>query len=451
MNNKAFEIPQRQSTIGVLFIFLTTLYKIARGLWIFFAYILFKGVTKEGVYILWGLLFVAILSLLFSILNYRNFKFHINYKSKEFVLEKGVLSTELINIPFDKIQQVYFKRSLLQQIINVYSVVVDTAGSSKKEINIKALSREKANSLREILMELAEAETEENQFISEEKEATAKEERKSVSWTYKLTLSSLIKIGLTSNYIRGIWLLLIFLTTIQNELNSLPEGKIYVDKAFDYLENNFSEILQIYAVLFFFLLVMFVLGIFITFVEVFIKYYGLELTQTHDTLDLQMGLKTNTRTSLKPKRVQLLKENTNPIQKYLNLYEVQLSVASSEDTLNKNTIKIPGLRKEHLHKINYFLYKKEEENFTIYKPNIIWLFRNLYLTILPVFVILIGVNYFFEWLNWWNIASILMFYGILVGIFQYLAYNKTSLRISANFIEKKIWRLEPNHRAFRTV
>ncbi|WP_121668033.1 PH domain-containing protein [Mesonia aquimarina] len=443
MNYKAFENSQRQSEIGILFIFLSSLYKSLRGFWVLGLYFLLGKTSDNLIYIFLGIGAIAVLALIFSFLSYRNFKFFINYEKKEFVLQKGVFSSEHISIPFDKIQQVYFKRSVLQRVINVYEVVVDTAGSSKKEISIKALSKEKADALREILMDLIEDEIEKNASTFDEisVEENKKPQKKSISWTYKLSLLSLIKVALTSNYIRGIWLLMIFVGSIQNELSSIPEGEVYVDQATSYMNNNYGEFIQIASVIILFFVAVFLLGVLITFIEVFVKYFGLTLTQTRDSLDLQMGLKTNTRTSLKPKRIQLIREETNPIQRWLNLYQVQLSVASSDDNLAKSNVKIPGLRKEHLEKINYFIFGDIDENQKTYKPHFIWFVRNINLAILPVWIVLGLVNSFSGWLTWPTMFMILGIYGIFVGIFQYLAYKKTELFVSENFIEKKsgVW------------
>ena len=153
--NKAFAKPQLQSKIGILVIFTSSFYKVLKAVLISFAYLLFSSNAKAKRERGGGGGVVGLLSLIYSFFYYKKFKFHIDYEQKEFVLQKGVFSTEFINIPFDKIQQVYFKRSIVQRIINVYEVAIDTAGSSQKEVTIKALSKEKADALRSILMDLA--------------------------------------------------------------------------------------------------------------------------------------------------------------------------------------------------------------------------------------------------------------------------------------------------------
>src|SRR5690606_15364736 len=96
-----------------------------------------------------------LLTLVYSVLSYLRFRFYIVEDKGEFVLEKGVFSSEVVSIPYNKIQQVNFKRNLLQRLIGVYSAVIDTAGSKDKEVEIKALTKTQADALGQLLMELA--------------------------------------------------------------------------------------------------------------------------------------------------------------------------------------------------------------------------------------------------------------------------------------------------------
>ncbi|NJW54406.1 PH domain-containing protein, partial [Salinimicrobium oceani] len=154
-----FSEPQRQSGVGLVLIFATSLYHIGRNLWVVVFYFAFKEVDQRTLFFAGaGLMLLLLLSLAYSIIYFLNFKFHIDQKNEEFVLQKGVFSTDVINIPFRKIQQVNFRRNILQRIIGVYSVVVETAGSQDKEVEIRALSGEKANALADKLMAHAEEE-----------------------------------------------------------------------------------------------------------------------------------------------------------------------------------------------------------------------------------------------------------------------------------------------------
>lgn len=142
--SKPFSQPQLQSPVGIFLIFLSSAYKSLRGLWVLGAYIIFGKISGEILnFILVGAVFLAVGLIIFSFLSYKRFVFHIDYDKSEFILKQGVFNSSQTAIPFDRIQQVYFKRNLLQRLINVYEVVIDTAGSKAEEVKIKALSRKR--------------------------------------------------------------------------------------------------------------------------------------------------------------------------------------------------------------------------------------------------------------------------------------------------------------------
>lgn len=440
--NEPFSTPQRQSKVGIITIALEGFYKLTKAFWVFGAYLLLKDGSKTWFYLIMGLVCILLFALLIGILRYKKFKFHIDYNQEEFVLQKGVFSTEFINIPFDKIQQVYFKRSIIQRIIDVYEVAIDTAGSSDKEVTIKALSKEKADSLQSILMDLAAEESTSDNEVENEieaKNATSTTSAKNrVEWKHQLSIPDLLKLGLTSNYLRGIWLIFLFFGTIMNELNQLKIENTYLDQGVEYLDQNYTSPSAVIFVLIIALIFTFLVGIVISTVEIFIKYFNLKLTQTPSSLDLEMGLKTNTRTSLKPRRVQLLRLSTNPIQKKLDLYEAEVALASSADQLQnkKSKIKIPGLAKGKLQKIKEFLYNRSEETSTKIKPHQILLVRRIFWSLIPLVLAFIPVV-IFSWYEWKIILPIYLIYLGVSVFFNWKYYKSISVEFTENFIIKK--------------
>ncbi|WBL26917.1 PH domain-containing protein [Zunongwangia sp. HGR-M22] len=435
---KAFSIPQRQSLVGILLIFTSTLYKLVRGFWAALAYFVFK--RPDGDFLLYiglGLAVLLVLIAIYSYFDYRKFLFHIDYEAEEFILKKGVFNSDFVSIPFDKIQQVNFKRGILQRIAGVYSLVIDTAGSNEKEVEIKAVNTEDANQLADILNSLKESKNtdtevlEANQINAEVKTEEIQKEK----WTYRLSLSTLIKTGLSSNFFRGFGLIFVFISTIFNELNQFfrEETSQWESQFTEDIGGVATESILFISALIFLLLA---LSIFITTAEVFIKYFNLNLTQTKSSLDLQMGLRTNTRVSLKPIRVQILKIVTNPIQKRLNLYKASLWVASSEDNDKKSVIQIPGLEKATIQKIKSFLYQssKDESGIT-FRPHWVELSRRLLVGVIPV--VAIGIlqcfTNFIEFRWWILVASVFV---LLYAILQFRIYNSLCLKIGEEFITK---------------
>ncbi len=438
MDPEAFSVPQRQSILGVALIFSTTLYRFLRGFWVLGVYFILSNPSSATILMVsLGLVALGVLALGYSWLYYRKFLFHIDYTNQEFVLQKGVFSTEDMAIPFDKIQQVYLKRSLLQRLINVYSLVIETAGSKGDEVNIKAVTREDAQKLSSILIQVKQAHRpqEGGEYLDSEETPSSEHSR---LWTHKLDFLTLLKIGISTNYIRGLALVIAFFTTIYNELNSF--FKDYAEEVSEYYKQvpAPTESIGVFLVLFFILLL---ISIIITVVEVYLKYYGLTLVQTRESLELEMGLKTNTKVSLKPRRVQLMQIITNPVQKYFNLYETRIALASSENALLKKKIHIPGLGKDTVEKVALFLYGDVESNFEqMFSPHKLMLIRRLFFVFLPVAVS-------FLILQWFPYTSHAIWTGLAIGftiiggIYQYIRFRSLKLIFSAEFLQKKqgVW------------
>ena len=427
MNSEAFSVPRRQSVIGIALIFLTTLYKYLRGFWVLGAYLLVK--TPTGItlfYVVLATIILAVILLGYSILYYRNFLFHIDYKNEEFVLEKGVISTQNIAIPFDKIQQVYFKRSILERIINTYRVVIDTAGSNQDEVSITAITKEDADLLATILTRVK------KEKIAEEPEVN--EVSPAMIWTHKLDAGTLFKIGISTNYLRGLGLVVAFFATIYNEFYRFFEEN-YSDEFGEYYDMvpSVTTSIGFFIALFIFLLF---ISIIITVLEVFIKYFGLKLTQTRESLELEMGLNTNTKVALQPRRVQLMQTVTNPVQKYFNLFEARISLASSEDEIGKKKIKIPGLGREELVKVKSFLYGEHQPDLQgKFKSHRLILFRRFLISLLPVvisYLIILWQPYMERDIYYMLVIG----YIVIAILYQIMRYRSLKLVITNEFLKK---------------
>jgi len=424
-----FSQPQRQSGVGLVLIFATSLYHIARNLWVVVFYFAVGEFNPKTVVIAGaGLIVVLLLSLGYSILYFLNFKFHIDEKNEEFVLQKGVFSTDVINIPFLKIQQVNFKRNILQRVIGVYSVVVETAGSQDKEVEIKALSKESANALADRLMTRAEEEKAEARAegLTHEEVEEKRTAKGLPDWEHKVSLATLVKLGLTSNYLRGVGIIIAFYFTLREQFMFNEELSAQLEEPEVYFTQGK------YLLIIFLLLV----GMLLTVGETVVKYFGSHLQKFRDNLQVEMGLRNNTRVNLRASRIQLLQVLTNPIQKKMDLYRVKISLASSENDLEKNQIKVVGLPPAVVGQVKDYFYKtKIREDFLIL-PSKYLLLRKVSRAMIPLIVVF-GFLFFYARLVTlpWFIA-IALAYIVLVSVYNYLYYKNLKLGVSEEFLVK---------------
>ena len=148
-----FDLPQRQSVIGIIVLFTDVFQNIIRAIIPLIAIWIFKFDQINKIYLFLALfILIAIISIV-AYIQFINFTFYIDTKKNEFIINKGVFNKTKIVIQLNKIQQVNINQSFIQKIIKVYSLDVDTAGSSNKEVNIRAISKQLADALKTKLLE----------------------------------------------------------------------------------------------------------------------------------------------------------------------------------------------------------------------------------------------------------------------------------------------------------
>ena len=144
MNKPDLTKPTRQELRGFLVIFAFEVLKKLRALWpILILIFAQKNLLPTGVTIPMVIGLVLLLLLIHSILFYLNFYFYV--EENQFILKKGYLRKKVLSIPLERIQSVNTKQNILQQLLNVYSLEVDTAGSAGKELKIYSLSGSNAD------------------------------------------------------------------------------------------------------------------------------------------------------------------------------------------------------------------------------------------------------------------------------------------------------------------
>ena len=431
MISSNFYEPNRQSKTGVILVFGSSLYHLVRNLWFLGVYFFMEELDVQMIMIsIVGAAIFLVLALGYSILYYLKFIFFIDREREEFVLQKGVFSSETISVPFDKIQQVNFKRNLLQRIIGVYSILIETAGSKEKEVEIKALSKVKAEQLSELLM--SHIKTKIDRTIPEDEQVET-----TTDWQYSLNVLQLLKLGLSSNYLRGLLLLLTFYLTLKDQifLRQVFPDEISVVGNNGFTFTPWTILLMLLAVLI------------VTVADTFIKYFNLHLKKTDLGLQVEMGLRKNKKVSPKAKRVQSIEISSNPIQQRLDLHKLKISLATSADDSEKSVITIPGISQKFILRIKDYIHNTQIKQISQIVPNSMLIFRKIIRGLFPLLLLplLIGyyeLNFRLEWIIL-GIAG----YTILLAGYQFLFFRSLKLSISKGFIVKYsgVWRRKQQH------
>lgn len=411
--------------------FTDTFQKIARGLWPILVVWIFKFNELNKLYV--GLGFIGIVSVvgIIAYLQYLNFTFYIDEENDEFIINKGVLNKSKIAIQLHKIQQVNINQSFIQKIIGVHALDVDTAGSHKKEVSIRAISHDLAIALKAKLLSEAKSASITNEiteFVASEKEQPF----------IAISILSLIKIGITSNYVRSFGLLLAFFFTIYENVQNLMRNSDALENVDQKIDTYINENVAIYSAILFIVTIFLVIMI-INLVRTLVKYFDFKIAKQNRSLLLSFGLLNTKNTIIKPEKVQIVALSQNWLQKKMDVLNFKIKQASgseSEKENKKSAIEIPGCNAIEKDQILKLLFAEFPQKGTMFKPNLRkLLFPTLFLIIIPVSAILL---YGFNVNN--KIFDYIFFlpaYLIFVGLLLFFSFRNYRLFVNEKHIIKQ--------------
>lgn len=423
-----FSQPQRQSIKGIAIMFADTLQGIIRGLWAPILLIIYKFDWSKMYFLVFGFLILLLFIGVIAYLKYMNFTFFLNEEKQEFVIQKGVITKNNITIQLDKIQQVNINQSVVQKLVGVFSVDIDTAGSNKKEASIRAVDNAVALHLK-------------NKLLSYEtnvaQTATHEPSPESEKPFLKISFLTLLKVGVTSNYGRSIALLIGFVGTLygvfQDVVNSFEVDEEEVNGLVDQGLGYFS--------LSFFLMGVLVLVLLINLVRTVVKYFDYQMVIQRKALAITHGLFAKKNTLLKPSKVQITAFSQNFFQRKLNLFDLRLKQASSTDEAetvgkNNNDIEVPGCSSSEKEAIVQMILDKLPTTKEILTPNFRYLIKAIVLGIvLPCTLFTVLGLFVFETIQVY--FPIMIAYVILFGVIVFFKFRNYRLLLSPDFITLK--------------
>ena len=430
--NHDFSKPQKQSALGIIVLFGDTLQKAVRALVLPSIFILIKLRGTDIVYILLGLFIVLLALAIFAYLRYQNFSFFLDDAKQEFVINEGVLNKTNLTIQLNKIQNVNIKQSFIQQLIGIYSLEIDTAGSEKKEASIKAIDHTAATLLKQKL-------------LSREYSAETEQEilQNDAPPFLKLSNATLLKVGITSNYGASILLLTGFVFAIFQMLNDY--NKAYEDDA-DKINLAFEKGMGLFSLCVFVAVILIVIVI-TNIVRTFVRYFNFEIIRQKNALAISSGLFTKNNTLLKPNKVQLSAYSQNYFQKKLDMINMKIKQASHDSHQEKDHkqshLEIPGCNAQEREEILKMIYDRMPAQGLEYVPNYRFLFLEVMIYIVGPVVVFLTLSLFaIPVLKTYLVLTIP--YVIIVFTLLYFEFRHHRLFVDQDFIIKKrgIWDVE---------
>ncbi|PQJ82039.1 PH domain-containing protein [Polaribacter glomeratus] len=351
MNNSFdFSNFSRQSPKGILVIYIHLIYKLIKVSWLLLLLLIkdFSKLSNLGAnYLYLSLTLLLLLLLARAYLTYKNFQFKI--ANEHFILKQGILKKTNTSIPFHRIQNINFKQNIIQQIIGVFEVSIETAGSKDTEIAIKALPLLKAEALKEFVSKKAQFGA--TEIIDSDKKPLV-----------KIGVKELLKVSLTENHLQN---LMIFLAIIIGFFQQIEQivGSLGRTEALDGLivesKNALSASFFFILILFIFLTIVALLS---SFVKVFLVHFNLTAYLTDDSFEISQGLFTKKSIVLKKQKIQNITISTNPLKKLIGISFITFKqVLSGRVNVKKDKlIRLVGCKKAQIASIKASLFNVTE-------------------------------------------------------------------------------------------
>jgi putative membrane protein len=393
-NTENFNEFRRQSPKGVLVIYLNLLYKAIKAFWLLlFIFIQkFSNISESTMMCIYAGIFGLLLFFLGrAFLIFKNFKFKI--QNQHFILKKGILKKTNTSIPFDRIQNINFKQNIIQQIINVHEVNIETAGSSKAEISIKALPFKEAMTLKNL--------------VTRDQNSSILESREVSDPLLKIDFISLIKVSLTENHLQSLLLLFAVLIGFYQQISDVFDGLGKQELLDFYISKNSSAVKSSLFLIVGLLILLTLIAVLSSVVRVVLRHFNLMVFVKDNSLEIYQGLITKKAIVLKKNKVQHITISRNPIKKKLGISFITFKQAVSGRVKKKQdkVIKIVGCKRAQISAITELLFPLEnlqgiEKNFSsLYFKYRLYLRSLIFLLVVNAIIFALTENSFFSIVN----------------------------------------------------
>ncbi len=434
MNNINLAQPTRQSLKGLVFIFIQGLRQLIRMFWAIILVVFLQNKWLDDKRII-AYIGVAVLFLLVihSILYYLNFYFYVT--DTEFILKKGYLRKKTLTIPLDRIQSVNTKQNLIQQILNVVTLEIDTAGAAAKELKIHALEKLFATELNNLIKSGKE------DINTVDADIQAEEEKETEKLVLKLSPADLLKIGLSQNHLKAGLIIVAFGFQIFQQVEDLFKEKAeeYSGEFVQFMSN--SSLALIVFLLVFFLIV----SVLFSLVRTVFKYYDFTLVKKSNKFRIESGLLNKRNVLIPYNKVQELNWETGPLKQLFGIYNLVFKQAVSGQNRKVQVVDAPGCLAVHLEALKTDLFGEDSltEVPRIFTDS--FYFRRLWLLMGWLPVLLPAGFLFNEWLFWIGVVLWLLGtagYSYLMLKKRYFRINNYQIRISKGAISQKWEQME---------
>lgn len=348
---KEFDLltPQRQSVLGVV-VYLLRNFRALLTLLITFVAI---AASKPAFWLIVGfaIIPVAIILAALAYYQYRNFTFHVS--ENELIIHKGVFFKDRTVIGVDRIQSIHITENLVQRILGLVALKVDTAGSKGNELEIPALESKHANALKELLYtrkkELEQkdevatsADAHDELMQTDEKPPEYVVDEQSEKELVHLNLWDLIVVGLTENHLRTGFVAIAFVFGTLSQYKDLYES--YLEESVDaYAIQALNSGLMFALML---IGVFVIVSLAISIIRTFLRFFDLKAVLKLQAVEIRTGLVKRETFRVPIRKIQFVQWESNPLRRAVGFESAKIKPSNSAgETAKKQSIEIPALKK----------------------------------------------------------------------------------------------------------
>lgn len=307
-----------------------------------------SGSPGRRAWMLGGLMIVAVLGTIGSVLHWLRFRFCV--VDDRVLVRSGVLHREELSVEFGRIQNISIREPFYMRPFGLALLSIDTAGSGQKEIILGGISKELATNLRETILSRAKHEPHEPE--------AKKGDQPDHSILLSRTTKDIIIYGLTVNFI--LWVII--------AVGAFFGAQGVADKFFSWLATiiQFEDIvaamqtdggllgsiLLLIGVVF----LIFLLLPLISVLGALFRHHGYQLSVEGETYRRNSGLLTRHDESMKRHKIQAIILRQNFVARFFKRTNMQLRVASAGTGAEsgqlpaglKATFLVPALHKSEM-------------------------------------------------------------------------------------------------------
>lgn len=367
--------PQRLHPLSILDFLIRHVYSLLQALLPLFLLALAQVGSRPWIWLAIPLL--LIIFIIYGVLYWLRYLFYLS--EQELRLEYGVFIRKQRHIPFERIQSVQISAGILQRMFGLVKVQVETAGGGNKaEFVLAALSRTKAEALREILQS--------SQNLPDQ------DEEKPVALEYHLSARSLLLLASTSN---GMGVALSALLVIVSQLDDFFSGLHIWIKIGQYAENLATGKISMVILA---VLILLLLAWLMSLVGTIIRFSGFQLVREGENIIVSRGLLEKQQLTLPIKRIQAIRVVEGVLRQPFGMVSVQVvSISNSASAKGEGNVLFPLLPRVRLEQ---FLQETAPEFAMTFNPRMLPVSarrRYLLITTLPMLIIASLAAFFLPW------------------------------------------------------